>query len=369
VLEAVTFRSAHGLLAACDLDVGWRDAGAPCPTPEWTRGHHVPVSHTLGKVVDLELTLDLPERAPDAPLVLRGEGPEGVLLVHEGAVRGGVALARSRDPLPQRIQKIAFTVHWSEGGGARLSPRRTANVVYATAGQPRDDRRGDWPEDGVTLKRMDRAVAWVGPLATLDPHAIVAALIAKFPAYALHPSPHVPRRYHHPTYFNEEGGAWPMCDYVAETGECQAIVRLVRAMLRQLGVPGRVRTLLVWADPEVDGGRTALSASWDDDPGAGLDRTRVVDGRTWFAALVDDAVEVGQRYPPSHTPRRGVPSPGLNRFEACLELTYDGRTRTYGGGAGEFGTTQDVLGAFWGLVWVSWTEGHGFRVEEVVTRY
>jgi hypothetical protein len=235
--------------------------------------------------------------------------------------------------------------------------------------RPIDDHRGLWAEDGVTPKRMDRAVEWIGALGTLDPHAIAAGLLARFPDYALRPSPKVPRRYHHPTYFNEEGGAWPMSDYVAESGECQAIVRLIRAMMRQLGVPGEVRTVLVWADPEVEGGKKALYASWDDDPTAGLDRTKVVDGGTWMAALVDAPVEVGKLYPPSHTPVGRRPSPGLIRFEACLELTYGGKTLYYGGGAGVFHTHEEVLRSFWGLLWVSPMADHSFRVEEIVARY
>ena len=205
----------------------------------------------------------------------------------------------------------------------------------------------------MTLKRMDRAVAWVAPLRTLRPHAIVGALMKKFPFYALRPSPRVPRRYHHPTYFNEEGGAWPMSDYVGESGECQAIVRLVRGVLRQLGVPGEAHALLVWGDPEVDGGRTAVSAYADDDPGAGLDRTRLANGRRWLATLVDAPVEAGKVYPPSHTLQRGRPSPGFNRYEACLGFTYGDKTLDYGGGAGVFRTREEVLHSFWGLVWVS----------------
>ena len=368
VLEAVTFRSAHGLLKACRSNAGWKNAGDPCAAPEWTAAHHRPVSHTLGEEILLELTVKIPEGAEGA---LHGKGPGGLRLSSGGAstVRKGVVTVHSSRPFSRKIEKLTFTVRWSGGGGEALSPGRTENVVYATPGRPRDDRQGVWPEDGVTLRRMDRAVAWVAPLRTRRPHAIVRALIEKFPFYALHPSPKVPRRYHHPTYFNEEGGAWPMADYVGESGECQAIVRLVRAVLRQLGVPGEARAVLVWGDPDVDGGQTALSAYMDDDPGAGLRTIREVDGRQWIAALVDAPVKVGKVYPPSHTPRRGGVSPGLNRFEACLEFTHDHETRDYGGGAGVFRNREEVLRGFWGLVWVSAAPRHGFRVEEIVTEY
>lgn len=161
-----------------------------------------------------------------------------------------------------------------------------------------------------------------------------------------------------------------MSDYVEESGECQAIVRLVRAILRQLGVPGEARTLLVWADPDVDGGRKALAAYWDEDPSSGLSRSRVVNGVRWIAALVDSPVEIGKEYPASHTIHDGgQPSPGINRYEACLEFTHDGVTRLYGGGAGIFRTRESVLRAFWGLIWVSPAPNDGFKVEEIVARY
>lgn len=372
LLKAVAFRSAHGLLKACSEDIGWKNGGEGCPAPAWTRARHGPVSHTLGDPIQLELTLNIPDRAEgDPPISIHGEGPGGLYLApdEEPPAQRGTVDVRSKGPLARRIAKLRFAVRWYEGDGEALSPRRTENVVYATLGRPRDDQQEVYPEDGVTLKRMDRAVAWVAPLRTLCPHTIVRALMGKFPFYALHPSSEVPRRYHHPTYFNQEGGAWPMSDYAGESGECQAIVRLVRGILRQLGVPGEARTVLVWGDPEVDGGRTAVSAYWEDDPGAGLDRTKLVNGRRWFATLVDGPVEVGEVYPPSHTSRPEGLSPGFNRYEACLEFTHGDKKLDYGGGAGVFQAREDVLRAFWGLVWVSEAPPHGFRVEEIVTRY
>jgi hypothetical protein len=371
LLEAVDFRSGHGILKACGEDVGWKNAGDPCPSPAWTPARSSPVSHTLGEPVHLELTLGKPDRAERATIDVHGEGPDGLRLAPADGerARGDKLSVVSTSPLGRRIAKVSFGVRWSDGRGGGVSPSHTHDIVYTTFGRPMDDRQADWQEDGVTLKRMDRAVSWVAPLRTLGPHAIVRALMRKFPFYALHPSPKVPRKYHHPTYFNDEGGAWPMSDYVDESGECQAIVRLVRGVLRQLGVPGEARVVVVWGDPEVDGGKKALSAYLDENPNAGLDRTKIVNGRTWLATLVDGPVEAGKLYPPSHTPQRGGPSPGFNRYEACLEFTHGGETRDYGGGAGEFASRDEVLHAFWGLVWVSEGPRHGFRVEEIVAKY
>jgi hypothetical protein len=343
--------------------VGFRNAGAPCPEPAWTPDGSHPVSHTIGERVQIEVDLTAPT---GEPADLLGMGPDGIRferVLREAATK---AVLSSTRPLRRRIAKVPLAIRWSLEDEAE----RTENVLYATMARPAYDEEERWPEDGVTVKRMDRAVSWVAPLRTLVPHAIVRGLMRRFPFYALRPSPDVPRRFHHPTYFNDEGGAWPMSDYVGESGECQAIVRLVRAMLRQLGVPGEARTRLVWADPEVDDGKTAVSAYLDDDPGAGLDKTRAVEGKRWLAALVDQEVEEGKTYPASHTlDTDGNPSPGLNRFEACLEFTYGGRTLLYGGGAGVYARAEDVLPAFWGLVWVSPAQKDGFRVEQIVRRY
>lgn len=370
ILE-IGFASSHGLLKGCgDGEGSWKNAGSPCPAPEWTPSRRVPISHTMGERLDISIRL-LPREGAPAVVDVVGECGGAARFLQSG-VRlgpGGVEVrVSSSRALPRRIAKVDLEVLWS-GGGEALSPARTESVLYVTMSRPRDDEQGRTEEDGVTVKRMDRAVSWVAPLRAQAPHSIVRALMGKFPYYSLRPSKKVPRAYHHPTYFNDDGGAWAMSDYVEETGECQAIVRLVRAILRQLGVPGEARTLMVWADPEVQGGKKAVTAYWDESPGAGLDRTKVVNGKRWLATLVDKAVTVGTTYPASHTLENGTPSPGFNRYEACLEFTHEGVTRQYGGGAGVFTTPDSVLQAFWGLAWVSDAPNDGFKVEEIVAKY
>ncbi|APR84523.1 Hypothetical protein A7982_09872 [Minicystis rosea] len=324
----------------------------------------------MGQNIWIALTI---EAAPNGGSVdVRGVGPGALRFGRDDIPITGrftrVSLVSSR-ATPLAIGKVSLQIDWTANGGDALYPGRSENIAYVTMGRPREDQQNIWQEDGVTLKRMDRAVSWVAPMRTLHPHSIVRGLMRKFPYYSLKPSPKVPRQFHHPTFFNRLGGAWPMSDYVEEAGECQAIVRLVRGVLRQLGVPGEARALLVWAEPGVANGQQAVSAYWDDDPSAGLSTTMIVDGRRWLAALSDGPVEVGAEYPASHTIVNGKPSPGMNRYEACLEFTHNGETRYYGGGAGVYRTKEEVLRAFWGLVWVSWAPNDGFRVEDIVTRY
>ncbi|WP_437962534.1 hypothetical protein WME76_45670 (plasmid) [Sorangium sp. So ce119] len=371
-LHSIEFRSDHGLLKDCKGESGWRNAGDPCPQPEWTSNAAAPLSISMGRSVVIRVGLESRGDASSAgPTSIRAVGPAGLTFESRSLAPGGgpLDLASSRT-LARRIQKFTLNLSWSAGGGAPVSPSRTSNPVYVTMGRPQTDKQHIWQEDGVTLKRMDRAVSWIEPLNTLDPHEIVDGLLAKFPIYTLQPSPRVPRQYHHPTYLNSEGGAWAMSDYVQETGECQAIVRLVRGMLRQLGIPGRTRMIVVWGDPNVDGGRRTLSADLEEHPWAGLDVTRTVGDRVWRAALVDGPVEEGRTYPASHTRLPdGTLSPGLNRYEAALEFSHGGRTRYYAGGAGVFDSVEPILGVFWGLIWFSSAPNDGYRVEKIVATY
>jgi hypothetical protein len=136
-----------------------------------------------------------------------------------------------------------------------------------------------------------------------------------------------------------------MADNMGAYGECQAIVRFVRDVIKQVGCPGQAETIVVWADPDVDGGRKALEGPWG--AGTGL---RNKEGRfgseTWFAALVDkDPVAEGYRF--------SIGSIGLNNFEACLRFTHNGKRRYYGGGAGVYNSPDEVIKAFHALCWVT----------------
>ena len=370
-LKSLEYESDHGLLKDCTGRSGWKNAGKLCPDPEWTPRGQAPVSHTMDSQVKLRLRLA--PSAADVPSI-RGAGPHGMAFpahVLDSPREGeNIDLASTRR-LEKKIQRLDFSVRWSEAGESELVvPFETSNIMYVTMGPPLDDQQENWHEDGVTLKRMERAVAWVEPLDTLDPHAIVAALMAKFPFYSLHPSTKVPRKFKHPTYFNDEGGAWAMSDYVEESGECQAIVRLVRGVLRQLGIAGAAKILATWADPDVGGGATPLHADLEERPNAGLTKSGKIRGKRVLAALVDSPVEEGKTYPASHSPMGGGNlSPGLNRYEACLEFTAGGKTLYYCGGAGAVESDQKILPMFWGLVWFTPLPDNGYRIEKIVKKY
>jgi hypothetical protein len=93
------------------------------------------------------------------------------------------------------------------------------------------------------------------------------------------------------------------------------------------------------------------------------------------AVLVDGPVVVGRKYAWSRQQLSDDPvGPGLNRYEACLYVEVDDpktnkrEAKYYGGGAGEYATKEEVIAAFWGLIWIE-AVGDGYIVREIVKRY
>jgi hypothetical protein len=212
---------------------------------------------------------------------------------------------------------------------------------------------------------MKTAVDLVSAAGSIDPHTIVAHVMSLLPYYTLERDPAVPVKFKHPTYFNSIGGAWPMAAFMGQYGECQAIVRFVRGVIKQVGCPGEAKAIVVWSDPDVDGGATALEKEIG--KGGGLSsKVKKVGKKKWYAALADrDPVAVGQVFTPKNM--------GMNNFEACLRFSHGGVTKYYGGGAGIYDSPQEVIKAFYALVWITFeTDAVGndnYRIEEIVYRY
>jgi hypothetical protein len=374
---SLAFRSDHEKLK--DNDKDWTKSGALFPKPEWTDGEPqaYPVSHTMESAIEVELEVEMgPEYASPGKAKLTGAGADFLNFEAEVEAKPGKSKhkVKAKASLPRKIQRLdGQKVAWQlapEGGAAVAGGNASGLTLFVTYDTPKDDMTSK-QEDGVTLKRMAKAVEWVAPMGTLEPHGIVAGLMKKFRYYVLYPSEKVPKEFKHPGYMNSVGGAWPMADYASEYGECQAIVRITRGVLRQIGVPGDANIYVVWSDPTVDGGATAIEANWETASRSGLDTRKTEGGKTWAAALVDGAVVEGKEYPPSHAPMPdgNGSSPGLNRYEACLKFTAEGETKYYGGGAGIFASKEEVLKAFWGVIWVSWKSDGGYRVEKIVQKY
>lgn len=373
-LLSLTFTTDHRMLK--DNTANWRDTGTVYSKPEFEAGKaSKPISHTKNRSVGVELELEVsPPGAGPASCNIRGTATFGATSFAQTAVLSGgtVKVAASGTPLELRATVEALTgdIRWEVSTAATAATFAAGSswghVVFATMDTPVDV---GGREGGVTHKRMQRAIALVRGTGASSPHGIVARLMSLFPGYTLIPDPSVPAKYDHPTYFNTtEGGAWPMADYIPASGECQAIVRFVRAVIKQVGCPGTAVTVVVWADPDVANGNVVLEALY---PNGGLhNKSKTVGSETWYAYLVDRYPEVGKVYniydasEPLYM--------GLNNFEACLRFEQGGVTRYYGGGAGVYANKDEVILAFYALVWVSLqvVGGKDFcRVEQVVKRW
>lgn len=374
---ALEFAGDHVLLKNNSSD--WKNTGARFNKPEFKFGvKSAPISQTKDSYLVVKVTFEVwPYEAQMIQnCVIRGQTSWGLTFETKFPLRGGLnpVILSSQQKLPDKVTKLAGDIQWTIDNGVDGAAKAGASwghMIYITAGKPMTDKESTREEDGTTVKRMSRSVEWVEPTNTVKPHDVVAGVRTKFKGYRLDESTVVPSAYKHPSYLgNNVGGAWPMTDFVEESGECQAQVRLIRALLRQLGVPGEAKVYVVWAEPDVQKGKSALEDDWEVNSNAGLNADRTVSGEDQMAALVDGPVQVGKTYPPSHKPMPdGSISPGLNRYEACLRFTADGETKYYGGGAGVYKKKEEVLPAFWGLIWVHIASDDSYRVVEIVAKY
>jgi hypothetical protein len=109
-----------------------------------------------------------------------------------------------------------------------------------------------------------------------------------------------------------------------------------------------------------------MQGDWDAGVAGLQDVSKTVNGKTWSAALLDEEVEEGDVVDPEDV--------GFNNFEACLKLTYGGKTMYYGGGSGDYATKEEVIsGSFYSLCWFSViTTADGQtknRIEKIVKSY
>ena len=142
------------------------------------------------------------------------------------------------------------------------------------------------------------------------PHVIVSHLMKQFKDYELNAKKEL-EKFIHPTYMNMSvGGAWPIADFIKPSAECQAIVRFVRNVINQLGVPGTAETLYVFAKPE------SPNDAQESDQRNGYKKHALVD-----RPITDS--DVGKVFPPSHTRTDSGISMGFNQYEACMRFSYE----------------------------------------------
>ena len=378
---SISFLSSHRVLA--DHADNYRRGGKMIEGPEWTPVRDLPITQTGGTRLEATVVLRADAAVPGETVrvVARVQGKSRLqpeLLVGTGVHRNCVITARvgSARPLPKGIYREALTLDWLADTGQGLVAMGTTgpHVIYVTLGQPTSARDPDedivhrYPAPlppGVTIKRMEAAMALVRKAnaeATTDTHALIGKLMELFPGFLLAKGSH---------YVNDMGGAWPLADAVAESGECQAIVRLVKAVLDMVGAPGQLALVKLYADP--DDPTTPIELPW------GAERTPPPQKRMKLVAMGDQRRGWGialltqkPEFPdedeakPAYgncwkvgpvaavTERSRFLTEKPNNFQGALKATAAGTTRYYGGGIGgtAFACKEELFGsAFWGMVW------------------
>jgi hypothetical protein len=364
----------HGLML--DNDTDDTGAGLPMPDPTW-QGNNTkaqPVSLTAGAALTVELAVTV--SPPDAPALacdvagaptgwtqtwtatgLTLQGGANTLKLDSGETTGASVREVDGD--------LVFTFDNHKDAPFRV--KVPSACIFLTVGAPVD--LNDTYEQGITVRHVRRAVRAVAATGANDVHGIAQGLMALVPHYTLLPASEasVPKRFHHPDFIsNGLGGAWCLLDFLKYGAECQAICRMVRAILFMAGLAANASLRVVWADPDEGATGPAHDDPWEGSHG--LDKTRTVDGEAQWAALSDTYVEQGVQYTDTGRNTR-VKFAGLNHFECCLRVEAGADIYYYGGGAGRYANAAEVILCFSCLVWVARVDGDTVVVREVVRRW
>ena len=363
-IEELKFTNDHALIK--DNDKDWTKSGAAIPKPEWKREPPANglVTYSRKTTVEADATFKDPlakgdtvnatvkGRAIIPALSLEASAPESL-----GPGAKKTIHVKAGQPLLDLVGRIKMPMVW-RAEADQVYPAGTSgpHTIYVTYDKPIDT---GLVEDGVTVHRMKTAIDWIGGGWTAGkrkPVDLIEVAFSKFSGYTLgfdmlsasqqayllsHPGDFAKLKAAGFATFQRagKGGAWPLAEFVEYGGECQAIVRLTRAMAHQVGLPGKIEVKYVSSQPS-DPYQTRIL----DDPA--IDPGGPIPG--YLYALVDGPVQVGQDY----GTRDGV---GFNRYEAFLKYT-DGDVTWFGGGIGRMAAnTQEsnLVKVFWGLVAMS----------------
>lgn len=347
---SLSFKSDHDELL--DNATDWRRTGNPFKKPEWTEAEQSPVSHDLDKEVELELELEV----GPAPAM-----PEKAHIIGEGFLKFDFEVElkpgktkhtlKSTSKLPAKIQVHRNkAIRWKvalEKNGEVQAGETGSLTIYGIMHKPRSEGQ---PEDGATVKRMEKAIAWMGGANTLDAMDIVEHLFGQFDHYVLgfnfltssqqkylDRNPAEKQKLIDAGFAtfknNSVGGAWPLSEYNNYGGECQAMVRCIRGVMTQAGCPGKAEVKYVNADASKP--YTAIVSS-------GGTRCKGPDPKKRYA-LVDAEVKVGEMH-------GAESSVGWNNYEAYMRYEHEGDAGWFGGGIGRLPKGQDPLNVFFALV-------------------
>lgn len=391
----LTFKTDHHVMT--DNNTDWTNSGSVFSKPEWTYGNPSnPISHTKNQKILVSIDIEVnPSNADPTDGDVTGTAAFGSLVfTGKDKFKGGVVTvsAETTGTLPDTVDKLTGDIAWSintKDDGPFDAGKSWGHTIYVTIDMPTNV---PGREAGITQKRMDKSVELVkntGEAKAPWPNAplkIIEKLMSLISGYTLVADPAVNNArpgVSHPTYFNSIGGAWNIADFVGNSAECQAIVRFFRAVIKQVGCPGTAQIMVVYADPSVNSGNTALEDDFENPPdpdpagrpnpsgNVGLHHVphQTINHKDCFISLLDAD--------PGTTPgkvfdgnRRGrLPGVGCNAFEACMKFTDPTSTTKYfpgGTSGGVLDTKDQVINVFQALTGMS--EPGGGQVGEWVVK-
>ncbi len=368
ILLSLEFLSDHGLMKENDAD--WANTGPLIPAPEWRPNRARPVSVDTASTLQLKARVNVRTRSSkQVEGRLIGVGKDAW-----SSFRGDITLSpgtkevevTADGPLPNLMGEVTIpSISWKVAieGGEYVAGTSGPHVLYTTCAAPIEDGR---PEDGVTTRRMTTATRWYcatgDAVEVLD---IIEEWFKRFPAYILSFDmlSRKQQKYldKHKDLKNRMtqagfsaymkgavGGAWPLAEFEKYGGECQAIVRFIRGLKNQIGLPGTAEVKYVNADA------SDYMTPVIKDRGS---RVTGPDKKKNYA-LVDREVKVGKAYTQAEV--------GWNNFEAYMKFTYDdgagsAQVAWFGGGVGKIGQVdandpdavaeleRTLILVFWGL--------------------
>lgn len=388
-MKKITFSSAHKKMHKAggrEIERKWGWSGEPLK-PVWPAGEGGDgskisiVSHTRQQRVHLIVVLDVqmgvdqslrgtlvghPVESSDPAFEFRSP-----VALHAG--KNGIRM-KGAAPLADWPTRLERTIEWTFESGQGRRPVCTSglHVVYVTFGGPIINYSEPnypaeipaLPEEGVTPVRMRAATQKIEKAGPCDAVELLHRLFSEFPHHVLGYEQLPPAQHEQverePTLketldlvgwakflrlnssddefkkWYRQGGVWPLADFQEFSAECQAIVRFIRAILRQVGF-NRGAIDSAYAGATVEGPNSPIRPTFAS-KGA---LCRCIGPRSGqknvVYTLVDHPVSTGRIYLYEEL----LAETGMSDFEAYLLYRYEEQGQRFqvwypGGGGGKY---------------------------------
>lgn len=358
----LSFTSAHNNMLDNNADL--LPTGNPVSRIHWVFGKpSKPASHTMDQRVKVDIELELhPFNADEQDCLIEGTTNGGTLSFELTKKLGGGKHAlslSSKQNLPKELKRLDGDIEWSVTvKGKKMDAGKSfGHKIYLSFNTPKNT---DFNRDqGITEFRIASAMRHVLNTGSVDPHEIIKKMMKNdFPEYTIDKNPSVDADLDHPKYFNDKGGAWRVLDHLSAAAECQAIVRVVQAILAILGIEGEAEHVKVSIDAREGFAFEEPGGIAPGEGGRGLQgesltvKTKSGPKQVFPFLIPDDPATV-----PNVFLAGTVPS--LNFFEACLKFTTDkgpnAKIKYYPGGTGGavMDNPREVIGVFKAVIFCS----------------